>query len=308
MTPLEVAPRIYGIQSLLGDRRLTQWLVVGDDGVLLSDTGVGGTVTEHIAPALAALGIDGERITEVVISHADVDHYGGNAELRERARNAAIRAHRADRPLIESWARIARERYGWYRGHGLDYDEATWRWLEASAGPDTPLDGDVVSGEWIELGHVGVEVLHLPGHSLGHVGLYEPATGTAIIGDAAMGYGFETAGGERAGPPPYVDLEAYRATLARLLELAPARLATTHYPVLEGEEVTRFLELSRRFTDDVEHAIERASVDRPKGPGALLSPVAAALGGYPQTEHELARSIGAHLAADELVAEDLPVT
>ena len=72
--------------------------------------------------------------------------------------------------------------------------------------------------------------------------------------------------------------------------------------------MTRFLELSRRFTDDVEHAIERASVDRPKGPGALLSPVAAALGGYPQTEHELARSIGAHLAADELVAEDLPVT
>jgi glyoxylase-like metal-dependent hydrolase (beta-lactamase superfamily II) len=296
VTPVAVAPRIFSIESRLGNRRLTQWLVVGEDGVLLSDTGVNGTVAEHIAPALEALGIAGERITEVVISHADVDHYGGNAPARRLAPRASIRAHRLDRPLIESWERIARERYGWYRGHGLDYDEPTWRWLEESAGPDTPLDGEVVAGEWIELGQVGVEVLHLPGHSLGHVGLYEPATRTAIIGDAAMGEGFETAGGGRAGPPPYVDLAAYRATLALLLELAPQRLATTHYPVLEGDEVTRFLERSRRFTDDVERAIERAEATGAHDPKALLGPVAAALGGYPETEHELARSIGAHLA------------
>ncbi len=294
MTPREVAPRIFSIESLLGNRRLTQWLVVGDDGVLLSDTGVSGTVTAHIAPALEALGIAADRLAHVVVTHADVDHYGGDAEMRALAPGATLRAHRLDRPLIESWERIASERYGWYRGYGVDYDEATWRWLEESAGPDTPLDGEVADGERIDLGGVSVEVLHLPGHSLGHTGLFEPGSRTAIIGDAAMGRGFETADGGLAGPPPYVDLPAYRATIERLLAHAPARLATTHYPLLEDEEVTAFLELSRRFTNDVDAAIARAGA---ADPGALLAPVAADLGGYPETEHELARSIGAHLEA-----------
>jgi glyoxylase-like metal-dependent hydrolase (beta-lactamase superfamily II) len=297
VTAREVAPRIFAIESRLGNRRLTQWLVVGDDGVLLSDTGVSGTVGAHIVPALDALGIGSDRLAQVAISHADVDHYGGDAEVRALAPGAAIRAHALDRPLIESWERIAHERYGWYRDYGFDYDEATWRWLEQSAGPDTSLDGELTDGERIDLGRVGVEVLHLPGHSPGHTGLYEPVTRTAVIGDAAMGSGFERLDGSRAGPPPYVDLPAYRATIARLLELAPARLATTHNPVLEGEAVTAFLELSRRFTDDVERAIERAQAAGAADPRSLLPPVAAALGGYPETEHELARSIGAHLAA-----------
>jgi hypothetical protein len=112
-----------------------------------------------------------------------------------------------------------------------------------------------------------------------------------------MGEGFDTADSGRAGPPPYVDLPAYRETLARLLELTPLRLATTHYPVLEGAEVTAFLEHSRRFTDDVERAIERAQAAGASDPKTLLGPVAAELGGYPETEHELARSIRAHLDA-----------
>ena len=62
---------------------------------------------------------------------------------------------------------IARERYGWYRGHGLDYDEGTWQWLEQAAGPDTPLDGTVADGETIDLGGIAVEIVALPGHSPG---------------------------------------------------------------------------------------------------------------------------------------------
>jgi glyoxylase-like metal-dependent hydrolase (beta-lactamase superfamily II) len=297
MTVVSVAPRIYAVESLLGKRRLTQWLVVGTDGVLLCDSGVNGTVTAHIAPALAELGIDAGEVMHVVISHADVDHYGGNGEIRALAANASIRAHREDRPLIERWEAIARERYGWYRQHGIDYDEETWLWLERSAGPDTPIDGELSAGERIELGEVGVEVLALPGHSLGHVGLYEPSSRTAIIADAAMGYGFETVAGERVSPPPYVDLAAYRATLGRLLELAPARLTAAHFPVLEGPAVNQFLRLSQRFTEDMNRAIERAHAAGASTPAELLPHVASQLGGYPEAEIELSRSIGAHLAA-----------
>ena len=75
----EVQPRIYRIPSVLGPRRFAQWLVVGDERLLLVDSGIDGTIAEHVAPALAELGRSPAEITDVVISHADVDHYGGNS-------------------------------------------------------------------------------------------------------------------------------------------------------------------------------------------------------------------------------------
>jgi glyoxylase-like metal-dependent hydrolase (beta-lactamase superfamily II) len=294
---VEVAPGIHRIESPLGTRRLALWLVSGTDGTLLLDTGIAGTITEHLVPALAALRIEPARIVEVLITHADVDHYGGNAEIRERAPGAMVRAHRLDRPLIESWDLISAERYGWYRRHGLDYDDDTWKWLEAAAGPDTALDGELEPGEVIDLGGIRLEVLHLPGHSLGHLGVYDPASRTAIVSDAVMGRGFDTMAGARAGPPPYVDLGAYRATISRIRELGPVRLGTAHFPLFEGEQVGRFLDLSERLTADLDAALTYELEAGRVSVAALLDPVAAALGGYPEMQVELARSIGAHLEA-----------
>lgn len=267
-------------------------LVVGEDGALLVDTGIAGSVAEFVEPTLAELGLPTDALAEVVLTHADVDHYGGDGEVRELAPGARLRAHPLDRPLIESWARIAGERYGWYRNHGLDYTEDTWHWLEEAAGPDTALDDTVVEGQVIALGGGELEVIELPGHSLGHVGLWLGDQRTAIVGDAVMGYGFDDLEGARVAPPPYVDLEAYRATIARLRRLAPRRMLTAHFPVMEGEAVGAFLDLSRRFTDDLERALGDAG-----SVGEALPRAAGALGGYPEMEVELARSVGAHLKA-----------
>jgi glyoxylase-like metal-dependent hydrolase (beta-lactamase superfamily II) len=138
-------------------------------------------------------------------------------------------------------------------------------------------------------------VLHLAGHSLGHVGLHEPTTGTAIVSDAVIASRFTRADGSRAGPPPYVDVQAYRSTIATLRELVPARLCTAHFPVLEGADVARFLDRSERFVDELERALERAMVRGDESVAELLGPVAGQLGGYPEMEVELARSIVAHL-------------
>jgi glyoxylase-like metal-dependent hydrolase (beta-lactamase superfamily II) len=107
----KVAPRIFRVVSVLGSRWLQQWIVKGDDGALLLDTGIAGeTVPRHIGPALRAAGIEPGAPREVVISRADVDHYGGDAELRRVAPQARLRAHPLDRRLIESVERIERER------------------------------------------------------------------------------------------------------------------------------------------------------------------------------------------------------
>ena len=97
-------------------------------------------MSDRIVPALAELGLAPEAVREVIVSHADVDHYGGDAEARRLLSSARLRSHELDRPLIESWAAIAAERYGWYRGYGLDYDAETWRWLTDAAGGEAAFN------------------------------------------------------------------------------------------------------------------------------------------------------------------------
>src|SRR4051812_46178649 len=113
MTVQAISTVIARFESQLGSRRLAQWLISGREGFLLVDTGVVGTVAGPVAAGLGELGLGFDRLVEVVITHADVDHYGGNAELRQLAPAARIRTHPLDRAAIERFATIAAERYGW---------------------------------------------------------------------------------------------------------------------------------------------------------------------------------------------------
>lgn len=290
----EVQPRIYRIPSVLGPRRFAQWLVVGDERLLLVDSGIDGTIAEHIAPALAELGRTAADITDVVISHADVDHYGGNGELRRVAPQARIRSSEHDRPWIESWATISRDRYGWYRSHGLDYDEATWAWLEGAAGPDTPLDGTVAGGEQVDLGGIVVEVVALPGHSPGHLGVVHHESRTAIVMDAVLERGLYTTSDELISPPPYASVSDYRATTGRLH--GSARLGTSHYAPIEGEAaVTAFLDATAGFVDDLDAAVRAELGPEPQPLEYYWRAADAALGPFTEMAVELARSVGAHL-------------
>lgn len=292
----QVEQRIYRIPSILGRRRFAQWLVVGDERLLLVDSGVDGTIAEHVVPALAELGYGPEAITDVVLTHADVDHYGGDAELRRLAPDARIRASDPDRPLIESWELISRERYGWYRGHGLDYDEGTWQWLHDAAGPDTLLDGTVSDGDVLDLGGVEVEVAALPGHSAGHLGVLHRPSGTAIVMDAVLERGLYTTDDELISPPPYGSVPEYRGTIARLRELAPLRLGTSHYAAVEGRQaVDAFLDATAAFVDELDASVRSEFGAEARPLETFWRAADAALGPFSEMAVELARSVGAHL-------------
>jgi glyoxylase-like metal-dependent hydrolase (beta-lactamase superfamily II) len=297
----EVHPRIYRIPSVLGPRRFAQWLVVGDERLLLVDSGIDGTIDQHVAPALRELGRSPADLTDVVVSHADVDHYGGNAELRRVAPQARICSSAQDRPWIESWAVISRERYGWYRSHGLDYDDATWQWLEQAAGPDTPLDGTVGDGETIDLGGIEVEVVALPGHSPGHLGVAHHDSRTLIVMDAVLERGVYTTSDELISPPPYGSAGDYRATIDRVRSLHPARLGTSHYAPVEGDAaVSAFLDASAAFVDDLDAAVIAELAVEPRPLEHFWRAADAAVGPFSEMAVELARSVGAHL--DDAVA------
>ena len=109
---VEVAPGIHRIESVLGPRPFSQYLLRGER-TLLVDTGTKDTPGDVIFPWLERAGIDPTEIDLVLVSHADVDHFGGNAALRAAAPPALVCAHALDVPWIEDGDRIMRERYGW---------------------------------------------------------------------------------------------------------------------------------------------------------------------------------------------------
>ena len=303
MTTREVAPGTYRIESILGPRPFAQYLL-REERSLLVDTGIASTPDEVILPAFHELGLDPTNLDFVLNTHADVDHFGGNAAIRAAAPRAIFCAHVADCEWIGDRERILRERYGWYAAHGpdADYDADTKDWLRNALGPDVPTDLHLVGGEVFRLGpDLSVEVLHLPGHSPGHIGLWDPASRSAIITDATLGAGLLNNEGEVIHPPPYMLLEEYEATVRRLQALAPKRLLTAHYAVMEGVEVERFLSESLAFVDRARlailNAVETSDEVTIVGLLEVLNPV---LGPFTSMSNELGGPIRAHLG--ELVA------
>jgi glyoxylase-like metal-dependent hydrolase (beta-lactamase superfamily II) len=308
-TEVEVAPGIHRIESVLGPRPFAQYLVQGER-TLLVDTGVAVTPETVILPYLDSIGLRPADLDFVLNTHADVDHFGGNAAIRARAPRAVFCAHSADVPWIEDRERILRERYGWYATHDVDYSPEEKDWLREAMGPNVPLDMRLSGNETFRLGpELAVQVLHLPGHSPGHVGLWEPASGTAIITDAALGRGLYDMAGNVISPPPYFDVMAYEGSVRLLRSLSPQRLLTAHYEVMEGEDAVRFLDESATFIERTRLTVSETLAEHGELTlRGLLEISNPELGPFTVMENELAGTLRAHLR--ELVsagrAEEVP--
>ncbi|HEY7621898.1 MAG TPA: MBL fold metallo-hydrolase [Solirubrobacteraceae bacterium] len=286
---MEVAPGIHRIEGDLGERYVCQYLLRGEERTLLVDTGLRDMPAEVIAPYVDLTDID-----EVLISHADVDHCGGNRALRSAAPAARFLCGEADRPWIESNAAMLADNYRWYEAYGFGPSADDVAFLERELGGDAPIDVGLRGGETLRLGPSWrVEVLALPGHTPGHLGLWDPRSGAAIIIDAVLSDGVYDRAGNRLIPPRYYSARDYEATIRRLRALDPALLLTAHYDVMERDSARAFLDRSLAFVQSVRDAV-RAGTTTDLWP--LTQEVDAAVGPFPAFTHELAASVRAHLA------------
>lgn len=206
--------------------RCNVWHVRGRELDLLIDTGLG--VASLAAAARDLFG----RSLAAVATHAHMDHVGGMHEFEERWIHAleADAMARAANPLPLDPAAYDAGARRWLADLGYDisaglltaipergFDPATHALAPASA---TRLlhEGDV-----IDTGDRAFEVLHLPGHSPGSIGLWEAKTGTLFSGDAIYD-------GPLLDEIPGADVESYVATMRRLRELPVAVVHGGHDP------------------------------------------------------------------------------
>jgi glyoxylase-like metal-dependent hydrolase (beta-lactamase superfamily II) len=294
---MEVAPGIHRIEGDLGERYVCQYLLVGDERTLLVDTGLRDMPEQVIAPYLATLGRSLGDLDDVLISHADVDHCGGNRALRAAAPDAHLLCGEADREWIESNARMLAENYLWYEAYGCGPSPDDVAFLTRELGGDAPVDIGLTGGETLRLGpDWRVEVLALPGHTPGHLGLWDARSGAAIIIDAALADGVYDRAGNRLIPPRYYSAAGYEATIRRLRALDPALLLTAHCEVMERDAARDFLDRSLAFVRAVGDATEENVRAGTTALWPLTQAVDAAVGPFSAFTHELAASVRAHLA------------
>jgi glyoxylase-like metal-dependent hydrolase (beta-lactamase superfamily II) len=257
---MQLRPGLHRIPAPLGDRFVALYLE-GPDSVLLWDTGIASSITETLLPYLRANGIDLDRVRWAINSHCDFDHTGGNAALKAAAPHVELFAGAADVPLTTDLERLIDERYGEFRHlDGFDDPQATTAYIRNVAhlvDDVKPLHG----GERFDLGDRIIEVLHTPGHSDGHLSLWDGQRSALLIADATLGDTVPTAEGAPAFPPTYRDTDPYLASIRTFRRLDPDLLLTAHYPVYEGPAVAEFLDLSERYTRVLDEALATAMVD-----------------------------------------------
>ena len=194
--------------------RCNMWLVRGRDRDLLVDSGLGAVpLRPHVAE------LNGRPVT-LLLSHTHFDHLGAAHEFEDRlihpaeAGIAAAPTNRAT--LFEKYAGGSRDT-DMFTGLPPGWDAGAYRIRPV------PASGLVRDGDRIDLGDRVLTVLHTPGHSPGHVSLFEEATGIFIAQDVVYD-------GPLVDNCYHSDVATYLATMERLKELKPRIVHGGHFP------------------------------------------------------------------------------
>lgn len=284
---MELYPDAYQIQSRFGGRNLFQYLLVGDH-VVLVDTGIAETPEKVIFPYLDKLRMKPARLTLAVTTHADLDHQGGNDAIKRASPTTWLACGEADRRLVEDPRALFDLRYNFLREeHDVGFDPEPG----PEAGQPRKMDIGFCGGEKIRLrDDWELAVLHVPGHSHGHLALYDAKHQAAFVGDAIHGRGCPQAAGGMAIPVTYYYVDIYLSTLRYLESLAIDVLYSGHWPIMRGEEVRDFIAESRQTVELFDRVI-LASLGKSLAGltmKELIAAVSDAVGEWPKNSWSLA--------------------
>lgn len=191
---MEILPNIHLLKIPIPDNPLgfiNAYLVKSSDGSLLIDTGWNTDQSfEALTRQLAEAGVTLSDLKYIVITHVHPDHYGLVGRLAKLT-PAKLIIHEIERALLYSryvdFKPLLEEMDCWLEINGVPAEERPKLQLASMeilglvqvAMPDQLVHG----GEHLRFGELDLEIIWTPGHSPGHICLFDRARGLFFSGD-----------------------------------------------------------------------------------------------------------------------------
>ncbi|MEE8311567.1 MAG: MBL fold metallo-hydrolase [Candidatus Binatia bacterium] len=219
--------------------RCNIWHIRGRDRDLLIDTGLGvASLREELADVL-------DHPLIAAATHLHYDHVGSLHEFDDR------RIHPSEAVQMRDYGEFQALRRQDFPDFAVEALTAVGYVLDAEvlldALPEQDFDpaayavrsthatATIDEGDVIDLGDRHFEVLHLPGHTHGSVGLFEAATGILFSGDAIYD-------GPLIDILPESDIVTYVATMKRLRELNVSVVHGGHEPSFDRRRLVELID------------------------------------------------------------------
>lgn len=194
---MEVCPGVHRVQLPLKGSPLghvNSYLLRSNGGYILVDCGWDTPESmEALRLQTEALGIRLDQVHTIMVTHIHPDHYGMAGRIRDMT-GARLLLHRLEKVFLESRyanpEKLAAQMGDWLRTNGApeeeldDLQSGSLRILNRVrlAWPDQMLDG----GEHIPADDHEFEVVWTPGHSAGHICLYDRKRRLLLSGDHVL--------------------------------------------------------------------------------------------------------------------------
>ncbi|MCL2566313.1 MAG: MBL fold metallo-hydrolase [Defluviitaleaceae bacterium] len=215
-------------------------LIDNNGELIMVDAGLP-SLTDCLKKEIEACGFDISKVEKIIITHQDLDHVGSLKDIKVINPNVEIISHETEAAYID-WSKEPVKLTQRKAGYGQMSDEEkeefdnfykTWEGCKIPVDKVTGDNATVGKGDNILL-------IHIPGHTPGHVCVYVKSEKALITGDAIRGEN-----GTLLGPNPiftqYMDM-AYES-LKKLHNLDIEKILCYHGGLVDKDALKQLKEL-----------------------------------------------------------------
>jgi len=193
----------------------------GPGGVAIVDPGPTSTLPV-LRRTLDAAGLSMSDVRALVLTHIHLDHAGATGTLVHEYPSIRVHVHEKGAPHMVDPSKLltsASRLYG---------DEMDRLWGDVRPVPQSAVSV-LRGGERIAAGGRDLDVAYTPGHASHHVSYFSADTGIAFVGDTAGVRLLPGGVNVPPTPPPDIDLELWRDSVAQIAAWNPDTLFVTHF-------------------------------------------------------------------------------
>jgi glyoxylase-like metal-dependent hydrolase (beta-lactamase superfamily II) len=229
----EIVPFVYALPGSY----VNVFLIAEENGLTVIDSGLKGS-DRKIVRTIRELGRKPEEIRTLLITHHHADHVGSLAALLASS-GAAAWAHPLDTPII------AGEKPRPHANPASIFGRIAGPLIERlpqNNPPPARPNHDATDGAVVPVAG-GMQVIHTPGHTMGHVSYLMPGHGGVLFAGDAAGHVFG-----RLGKPALIfteDMAAAKESIRKLAALEFDAACFGHGGVLKGKASVEF----RRYVE-----------------------------------------------------------